>query len=68
MLVMDVKGFKLDVIRTARLYCTLYMNTMEWKDTAVGVWKSQILKSRHTFFFKGHTKNPLAISISNNLL
>lgn len=35
LLVMDVKG--LDVIRTTRLYYTLYMGTMEWKEGAVGV-------------------------------
>lgn len=38
LLVMDVKGFKLDVIRTTRFYYILYMDTMEWKDRAVGVW------------------------------
>lgn len=36
MLVMDVKGLKLDVIRTTKLYYILYMDTMEWKDGAVG--------------------------------
>lgn len=30
LLVMDVKGLKLDVIRTAKLHATLYMNTVEW--------------------------------------
>lgn len=37
LLVMDVKGLKLDVIRTTRLYYILYMDTMEWKDGAEGV-------------------------------
>lgn len=31
LLVMDVKGLKLDVIRTTRLYYILYMDTIEWK-------------------------------------
>lgn len=39
MLVMDVKGFKLDVIRTTRLYYILYMDTKERNDGAAGVWR-----------------------------
>lgn len=38
MLVMDVKGLKLDVIRTTKLYYILYMDTIEWND-GVGGWK-----------------------------
>lgn len=62
LLVMDVKGLKLDVIRTTRLYYILYMVTMEWKEGAVGVWGvkvSEILKSG------GHMKNTLAIKLKN---
>lgn len=44
LLVMDVKGLKLDVIRTTRLYYTLYMDTMEWKEGAVGVWGVEVYK------------------------
>lgn len=44
LLVMDVKGLKLDVIRTTRLYHTLYMDTMEWKEGAVGVCGVEVCK------------------------
>lgn len=34
MLIMDVKGLKLDVIRTTKLYYILYSDTMEWRGWA----------------------------------
>lgn len=36
LLVMDVKGIKLDVIRTTRLHYILYMDTIEWKEGSAG--------------------------------
>ena len=33
---MDVKGLKLDVIRTTKLYYTLYMDTVEGRERAAG--------------------------------
>ena len=78
LLVMDVKGFKLDVIRTTRFYDMLYMDTMEWKDGAVGVWVVKVyefLKSGLDFFFllfssffaDGFMRNTPAINLKSEL-
>lgn len=36
LLVMDVKGLKLNVIRTTRFYSIFYMDTMEGKEGTAG--------------------------------
>lgn len=54
LLVMDVKGLKLDVIRTTKLYDILYMDSMERKDGAGRVWgvrSAQDFKIRVRFLF-----------------
>lgn len=70
-LLMDVKGLKLDVIRTTRLYCILYMDTMEQKDGTVGVTGvkvCEILESGQGCFFVFFFSSWLPIKYSTHQL